>query len=122
MHDIGVGVLIVLLYGNPLLITCLWLMRLAGNGPESPLWRLVLSWLSLSLATAAVGIFWIATLTSAYPQPTAIAPLRFGFYASLTAASGAVLAALFAKGKGRAWAAVSALIVPFNWIMWAAFR
>ena len=122
MHNLGIGGLIVLLYGNPILVMSLWVIRLAGERQASPSWRSVASWVSLSLVTAAVSVFWIATLTNAYPQPNAIAALRLGFRISLASAAGAVVTSLFAKGKGRTWAAISAFIVPLNWIMWAAFQ
>ena len=122
MQKFAITALIILLYGNPLLIGYLWLTQLTSEKLLSPPWRRVMSWLALSLATAAVGVFWIATLTNAFPKPEAIAPLRIGFYTSLTFASGAVVAALLATGKRRAWTVASALIVALNWVMWAAFQ
>jgi hypothetical protein len=122
MLNFGIGALVVLLYVNPLLIACIWLMRLTEQKLISSLWRSRMAWTSLSLATAAVGIFWVATLSNKYPEPHAIASLRLGFNLSLIAAVSALLAAALAKGRGRVLTAVSALIAPLNWIMWAAFQ
>jgi len=81
-----------------------------------------MSWLSLSLATIAVVIFWTATLGSHYPEPSSRSALRLGLYSSLTFATGAIVTAFLGEGNERKWAAISAFIVPLDWVMWAAFQ
>ena len=112
--------LVVLFYGGPLLIVGVWLARWRQR-PESPRWRWVMSWVSLALATVALGA-WLGTFTPIPPDPVeGFAPLRHGLTTSLTFLSGAFVAALLAKGKGRAWTVASALIIPLQWLMWFGF-
>ena len=115
---------ITLVCGYPILIACLWLMRLR-QGPDSPPWRGVMSWISISLATAALGA-WAGTLTGMGQQQhfeQFIQHLRHGVDTGLTFCASTFVAALFAKGRVRVWSAASALIVPiYFFLMWVAFR
>jgi hypothetical protein len=89
----------------------------------TPRWRGVMSWISISLATATLGA-WTGTLTSIRQEAIEqiIEHLRHGVNTSLTFSAGAVVAAFFAKGKGRGWTAASALIVPLYFSLMIAFR
>lgn len=110
---------ILLFYGGPFLIVGVWLARWRQR-PESPRWRWAMSWVSLSLATVALGA-WIGTF-SPIPQNGGAAEgleqFRRGVTTTLTFLSGAFVAALIAKGKGRAWTVASALIIPLQCLMW----
>ena len=82
-----------------------------------------MSWVSLSLAIIAIGA-WTGTFTNILPDPGAgegIERLGHGVTTSLTFLSGAFVAALLAKGKGRTWTVASALIIPLQWFMWFGF-
>lgn len=122
MHTVGVGALVILLYVNPLLVLILWIARFNGTKPVLPSWRVASSRVSLSFLTIALLTFWLPTLTHAYPHPEATTPLRLGFRISLTSAAAAIITAMFSIGWGRIVTALCALIVPLNWIMWAAFQ
>jgi hypothetical protein len=122
MHAVLVAALIVLLYLNPILIAWVWLRQVTKRRPVSPKWRTAMSWLSLSFTTIAVVIFWTATLGSRYPEPSSRSALRLGLYSSLTFATAAIVTAFLGEGKERKWAAISAFIIPLNWVMWAAFQ
>jgi hypothetical protein len=77
-----------------------------------------MSWVSLSLATIAVGA-WTGTFTNTPPGIVeVIERLDHGVTTGLTFASCAFVAALLANGKGRPWMVASALIVPLQWLMW----
>jgi len=119
MQTVALLALMLLFYGGPVLIVGVWLTRWRQR-PESPRWRWVISWVSLSLATFAVGA-WIGTLTP-IPQDRdageALGRLGHGITTTITFLSGAFVAALIAKGKGRAWTVASALIIPLQWLMW----
>ena len=111
---------IVLLYGSPFLIVGIWLARWRHK-PESPLWRWVMSWVSLSLVTVAIGA-WTGTFPNIFPDHLgaggAIERERHGVTISLAFLSCAFVAALLAKGKGRAWTVASALVIPLQWLVW----
>ena len=113
----------VLLYGGPFLILGVWLARWRHRR-EFPRWRWVMSWVSLSLATVAIGA-WTGTFTNIFPDHLGtgeiIERLRHGVTTSLAFLSCAFVAALLAKGKGRAWTVASALIIPLQWLMWFGF-
>ena len=104
---------IALLLGYPILVASLWLMRFR-QGRVFPPWRGVMSWVAVSLATAALGA-WTGTFFFARQTTIeqSIQHLRNGVNTSLTFCASAVVAAFLAKGKVRVWTAVSALIVPF---------
>jgi hypothetical protein len=84
-----------------------------------------MSWVALLLATAALGA-WAATLSNIHQATIerTIKQLGHGVNTSLTFSAGAVVAALLAKGKGRAWAAAaSSCIVPLYFVsMWLLLR
>jgi hypothetical protein len=116
----------VFLFVNPVLIACVWFMRL-NEIPVSPQWRWVMSWISISLATVAFGA-WIGTATNV-PQKTielTIEQLRYGVNTGLAFSSTAVAAALFANGRGQSLTAASALIptlvYPISWVASATLR
>jgi hypothetical protein len=119
MQTVALLARIVLLYGGPFLIIGAWLARWMQT-PASPRWRWVMSWVSLSLATVAIGA-WTGTFTNIFPDHLvvgeAIERLRHGVNTSLAFLSCAFVAALLAKGKGRAWTVASALIIPLQWLM-----
>jgi hypothetical protein len=119
MRTVALLASILLFYGGPFLIVGVWLARWRQR-PESPRWRWVMSWVSLSLATVALGA-WIGTFTP-IPQDVGAAEglerLRRGVTTTLTFLSGAFAAGLIAKGKGRAWTVASALIIPLQFLMW----
>jgi hypothetical protein len=112
-----------LLYGGPFLIVGVWLARWRHRH-EFPRWRWVMSWVSLSLATVATGA-WTGTFTNIFPDHLGagevIERLRQGVTTSLAFLSCAFVAALLAKGKGRAWTVASAFIIPLQWLMWFGF-
>jgi len=123
MWYVSMLVSIALLCGYPILIACLWLMRLRQM-PQSPRWRGVMSWVSISLATAALGA-WTGTLTGMHHQnlEQLIQHLHHGVNTSLAFCAAAFVTALFAKGKVRVWSAVSALVVPLYFSLgWIASR
>ena len=78
-----------------------------------------MSWLSLSLATVALGA-WIG-IFAPIPQDRGVEEgferLRHGTTTTLTFLSGAFASALLAKGKGRVWTVASTLIIPLQWFM-----
>jgi hypothetical protein len=119
MQTVALLARIVLLYGGPFLIIGAWLARWMQT-PESPRWRWVMSWISLSLATVAIGA-WTGTFTNIFPHHLvvgeAIERLRQGVNTSLAFLSCAFVAAVLAKGKGRAWTVASALIIPVQCLM-----
>jgi hypothetical protein len=116
----------VFLFVNPVLIAWVWFMRL-NEIPVSPQWRWVMSWISISLATVAFGA-WIGTATNV-PQKTielTIEQLRYGVNTGLEFSFSAVVAALFANGRGRSLTAASALIptlvYPISWVASVSLR
>jgi hypothetical protein len=118
MRTVALLALVVLFYGGPFLIVGVWLARWRQR-PESPRWRWVISWVSLSLATVALGA-WIGTFTPIPHNPgveEGFERLRHGFTITITFLSGAFVAALIAKGKGRAWTIASAVIIPLQWLI-----
>jgi hypothetical protein len=72
-----------------------------------------MSWVSLSLATVAVGA-WIGTWTS---LNQGILHTRPDFSIIVTFVCAALATALVAQGKGRVWAVGAAFILPFWWFM-----
>jgi hypothetical protein len=109
------------LFVDAVLIACLWLIRLKES-PVSPRWRWIMSWASISLATAALGA-WIGTLTYLHQKTIeqTIHQTQHGVHVGLALSLTAVVAALLAKGKGRSWTAASALIIPgFIYPIWVA--
>ena len=103
--------------GYAVLVASLWLVQLRQR-PVSPRWRGVMSWVSVSLATAALGA-WTGTLIGPRYQTIeqSIRLLRHGTNTSLTFCIGAVVTALLAKGRVRKWTAVSALMGPFYYYL-----
>ena len=122
MSTIFIFCLIALVYLNPFLLIWLWLRRLLKRSPVGRMWKAVMSWAALSLSTLAVGAFWIAASLARYPDPSPHKIVQIGFCSSLISAAGAIVAALLGEGKERTWVAISALIVPLNWLMWATWQ
>jgi hypothetical protein len=105
-------------YGHPFLMAGLWLARLPRQKPVSPPWRGVMSWLSLSLASAAFVAWRFVWANMGNMDPVTIKYERLGFYAFLAFTSGALVTALLAKGKWRVWTATAALIIPVQYLIW----
>jgi hypothetical protein len=116
MQETGILASWLLFYASPFLIFGVWLVRLRQT-PESPRWRWAMSWVSLSLATAAVGA-WLGTFTRApHDIGESLYRMRHGVATTCTFLYCALAAALVAKGKGRVWTVASALVIPFWWLI-----
>jgi hypothetical protein len=121
MHLVPIAALVFLLYANPFLIAALWINKLFGRAVVQPRWRSAMSWVSLIAATMGVASFWL-TASSLRFSGSVNRMQRAGIVLSLFCALLGTLAGLFGKGKSSKWAAVSALLIPLNWIMWTAFQ
>jgi len=118
-------VLAVLLYGNPLLILAIWMIRLAAPAimqAEPRRWRSRMPWVSLILATVAVASFWFAAFQIHYPDPAPIKNMvKVAVWLSLLCALAGLATALLAKRSAK-WIAIPSILVPLNWFTWAVLQ
>lgn len=116
------GLLIILLYGNPVLLLCAWILRLKRGKSTAEKWRTAMLWLSLTFATVAVLVFWGTYMIapSFYPQRDNV--ISMGRLVSRLVAAAALVSAILGEGRERKWVAASALIVPLNWAVASAFE
>ena len=107
------AVLGLLTYGNPVLIVWVWVRRLTRDEEETK-WRALSAWVSISLATAAELILWMAVW---FYNPFSARGALFTtcMRASVWTAILALATSLLASGRERKWVVASAFIVPVSW-------